>query len=187
MIEGNAKTLAGLLPKTLNRFDHIIESEIAKDAKASFPGFAWKMIGTEADDAVRRKLDDTDVFEILTKAWCSARELHKYADRTKHPPREKSVVFLGEHSLTVNIHPDIVIKVGPTQFPPLHFTLELKANVRSAALTIQDGHIKSLGAGDCFATAQLKYGDVNLHDELESKHLFLPGKLEFRKPGLSIL
>ena len=36
-----------------------------------------------------------------------------------------------------------------------------------------DGRIVEIGAGDCQATAQLKYRDTNLHKELKSKQVTL--------------
>ncbi len=174
-----------LLPASLKGIGGVIKTEIGKEGKAGFPGFAWNLIGSKANDVLRGTLNG-DVFELLARGWCAARELHKYTDPTKHPRGERSVVFLGQHTLTCKAYPMIIVTVGPTQYPPLRLTLELKATFRTAALTVQDGHIRSLDAGDCSVSAQLKYGEIKLHDELKSRNITLPGKLEFEAPGLAI-
>ena len=185
MTERIVVAVRDLLPADLNRMDQVIETELGKEHGAGFPGFVWKLIGSEANDALRATLS-SDMFELLAKGWCVARELHKYSDRAKHPPGERSIVFLGEHTLTSSVYPVIIVTVGPTQYPPLRLTLELKATFRTAALTIQDGHIRALSAGDCAVSAQLKYGELKLHDELKSRDVTLPGKLEFEAPGLAL-
>jgi len=57
---------------------------------------------------------------------------------------------------------------------------------RSAALSICDGHITAIDAGDCSVGAQLKYKDMKLHKELESREMKLPGRLQLQPPGLEI-
>jgi hypothetical protein len=185
MTEGIIVTVQDLLPANLKGMDEVIETALGKEGNVGFPGFAWKVIGSEANDALRGTLNG-DEFELLARGWCAARELHKYTDRVEHPLGERSVVFLGEHTLVSNAYPVIIVTVGPTQYPPLRLTLELKAIFRTAALTIQDGHIRTLSAGDCSVSAQLKYGEFKLHDELKSRDVTLPGKLEFKAPGLAI-
>jgi hypothetical protein len=70
--------------------------------------------------------------------------------------------------------------------PPLRFTLELTAQFKAVALAIKAGHIGAVGAGECFVSAQLKYGEVNLHPALDSRHVKLPGEFRFAAPGLAI-
>lgn len=185
MTEQIAVTVKDLLPASLKGINEVIQMELGKENNPGFPGFVWELIGSEGNNALRGALS-SDVFELLARGWCAARELHKYTDRTEHPRGERSVVFLGEHTLTSTAYPVIIVSVGATQFRPLRLTLELKANFRTAALTIQDGHIRTLSAGDCSVSAQLKYGEFKLHDELKSRDVTLPGKLEFDKPGLAI-
>jgi hypothetical protein len=177
-----------LLPAEIGRIEHTMQSELAKESKSgstSLPAFAWRIAGTEATTAMKEALDG-DVFSLLARGWSVARELAQYRDQTKYPPGQKTIVYLGEHSLNTEVHPVLTLFVGPMQCKALRFTLELKATFRSAALLIQDAHITGLAAGDCFASAQLKYNDIALHDELTSKHLVLPGRLQFKSPGISI-
>jgi hypothetical protein len=185
MPEQKAVTVEDLLPARVQGIDEVIATELAKDGNTSLPVFALKLLGSEANDALRGALN-IDVCELLARGWCAARELHKFTDCAKHPRGERSIVFLGEHSLTCKVHPVITISLGPTQFPPLRMTLELRANFRTAALTIQDGYITALSDGDCSVSTLLKYGEVKLHDELKSRNLTFPGKLKFEAPGLAI-
>jgi hypothetical protein len=178
-------TVRDLLPANLDQMDHVMQVELNKENTAGLPAYAWKLIGSGANDAVHDALD-LDIFELLAQGWCIARELHEYTDPTRHPPAEKSTVFLGSHTLTTVLHPTIVVTVEGIKYPPLNLALALNADFRAAALSIQNGHITSLNSGDCAVSAQLKYADVNLHNPLQSRPVTLPGKLTFNTPGLAI-
>jgi hypothetical protein len=165
--------------------DATLQAELKRQGADDFPGFAWKIISSDAHEQIHQALN-VDAFELLARGWSTARELEKYADPKLHPPAERSDVFLGEHTLTSTAQPEIVVTVGGVRFRPITLTLELNANFRSAGLTIQNGHIVALHAGDCWVSAQLKFGDQDLHVPLESKRLQLPGELIFPSPGLPI-
>jgi len=184
MTEPSGIRLRDLLPPDVE-MKSVVKDELRKDADINQLSLAWRFVGSEATDAVRNVLD-CDVFEIVARGWCVARELHEYTDSHKHPHDEKSVVHLGEHKFATNVHPVLNISVGAIHCPPLRFTLELAANFRSVALSICNGRITGVGAGDGYVSAQLKYGDVKLHKNKESKKVPLPVEYKFRDPGLSI-
>jgi hypothetical protein len=165
--------------------DATLRSELKRQGADDLPGFAWKIISSNAHEQIHEALN-VDAFGLLARGWSMARELEKYADPKLHPPDERSDVFLGEHTLTSTAQPEIVVTVAGVRFRPITLTLELNANFRSAALTIQNGHIIALHAGDCWISAQLKFEDQDLHDPLESKRLQLPGEVTFTPPGLCI-
>ena len=180
--------VSDLLPDKFDHLDQVIKEGLdgdSEEARPSIPRFAWQIIQSKATQAVRDVLDG-DVFELLARAWCVARELHEFTDRRKYPPGKDSTVFLGNHQVSTEVHPVLVVTVGSLEGARLRFTLTLTAHFRSAALTIRDGHITAIDAGDCSVGAQLKYKDIKLHKELESREVKLPGRLRLQPPGLAI-
>ena len=130
---------------------------------------------------------DVDVFEILAGAWAKARELHEYSTAAgKHPAGETSTVFLGEHELAAELHPTVELTFAAVSHVSLKFTLHLAARLRAAQLTIRNGHIIEIGRCDGSVSAQLKYGETPLHDELKSKDLPLIPSLPLPEPGVRI-
>ena len=95
-------------------------------------------------------------------------------------------MFLGEHSLSVEVHPTVDVVVGQLAKFTLVFTVELEAAFRMAELTIQAKHIKQIGKCDCELSAVLKYDDVELHKPLKSKRIALTGAMVFAAPGVPI-
>jgi hypothetical protein len=185
MDEQSGVSVKELLPAKIDGMVDTVKQEACKDPDAGTARLAWSFIGFEATKAMRSALD-CDVFELLAQAWCTARELHEFSDRSKHPPEEISVLHLGDHKLKTNVEVVLDIAVGVISLPRLRFTVELAAHFRSAALSIRDGHITALASGDCSVSAQLKYRDTELHKPMESRKVTLPGRLPFRAPGLAI-
>ena len=95
-------------------------------------------------------------------------------------------MFLGEHSLSVEVHPTVDVVVGQLAKFTLVFTVELEAAFRMAELTIQAGYIKQIGKCDCELSAVLKYDDVELHKPLKSRRFTLTGAMVFVAPGVPI-
>src|SRR5688572_27072253 len=147
-----------LLPDRFDDLDEVVANEMktAEGGQAGLPAMALKVAGDEAAKAVGKALD-CDLFETLAQAWRKARELHEYKDPTKHPPGERSTVFLAGHKLSRSLPLALDVKVAGLAQIKLTFALDLKADFRCADLTIMDGRIIEIGAGDCQATAQLKY------------------------------
>lgn len=188
MAEHYGCTVRELLPDRLERMPKILEEKFAEnhsEGRADFPGFAWEVIGSKATEAIQKSLD-CDVFELLARAWCKARELQELTASGKYPPGQEATVFLGTHKLATQVHPVLVVTVFSIEGPRLRFTLELAAEFHSAALSILDGHITGIAAGDCSVSAQLKYGEVDLHKKLKSKSLKLFKPIKLTPPGLAI-
>lgn len=188
MTEQSGVLLGSLLPYEFGRLEETMRAEFDKDPdvnRANFPNFAWHVCGSEAANALHQVLN-CDVFELVARGWCFARELVKYAEESEREPAKRTIVYLGEHTVTTSVHPILIVTIGPIKCPPLRFTLDISAEFKSGALTIQDGHIKSAGCGSCLVSAQLKYGDVKLHDKVKSRSVPLPGTFTFPAPGLAI-
>lgn len=178
-------TVTGLLPDTFKGMESTVKNELAKDSATTVASKLWGLVGSAATDAIRNRLN-FDVVELLGCGWVVARELHEYKDRQRHPPNETSIVYLGQHKMKTDVHPVVVITVGPIRHE-IPFTLELTAQINSVALIIRDAHITGAGTGDCLVKAQLKLGDAELHDPIQSKKVPLPGRYDFQAPGLRIL
>ncbi len=145
---------------------------------------AWGVVGSEASTALNGVLD-LDVFEVIGRVWCKAKEVRDFADLSKHPSGERSVVYLGQHAFTKATYPTLSVAIGPYTCPPLRFTLELAVTIRSIALSICDGYVTSVGAGDGNVSAQFSYSDIDLSNK-QSRKLPLPGDFNFSPPGLPI-
>lgn len=178
-------TVTGLLPDRFKDMETVVKNELSKDPATSVASKFLGLIGSAATDAIRDRLN-FDVVELLGCGWVVARELHEYKDRQKHPPNETSIVYLGQHKMKTDVHPVVIITIGPIR-REIPFTLEMTAQVNSFSLLIRDGHITGAGTGDCFVEAQLKCGDIPLHDPIKSRKVTLPGRHDFQTPGLTIL
>jgi hypothetical protein len=184
MTEQSALQVRDLLPDGL-QLGQTVEAALRSNGGVGAAKFAWRVIGSEATSALKGVLS-LDVFEVVARVWCGAKELHDFTDRSKHPAGEKSVVYLGEHAFSKIIYPTLAITIGPYKCPPLRFTLELATTIRSIALAICDGRITSAGAGDGDVTGRLSYGDVDLTKQ-QSRKVPFPAHVAFTAPGLAII
>ena len=182
MSEHNEYALRDFLPQRFDGMEQALREGMAKQ-----PSLAWGFVGEEAAKAILSTLD-LDVFEILARGWSKARELYKYTDPATYPPGESWIVHLGDHETpTFAVHPILQVAYAAGALGPrLRFTLELSAHFRSVALLLRDGHITAVGAGDGAVRAQLKYGSVALHKQLESKAVNLGRPIRFSEPGIRI-
>jgi hypothetical protein len=172
-------TVRDLLPTKFKRMDEVVEDELRRDGAlraARYPNGLNVVVADRATNAVAEVLD-IDVFEILAGAWAKARELHEYSTSVgKHSSEETATLFLGEHELSADLHPKVELTFGSVSHVSLAFTLRLTATLRAARLVIRDGCIIEIGRCDGSVSAQLKYGDIPLHDKLKSKDLpLIPG------------
>ena len=173
-----------LLPDTFNRMEDAVKDELAKDPAMDGASRVLGLIGSAATDAIRRRLN-FDVLEVLGRGWVFANELHEYKDQAKHPRGERSIVSVGKHEMKTQLEPIVTLTVGPIS-KELHFTLEVTAHINAVALSICDGNITGVGTGDGSVEAQLKFGEIPLHDPIESRQVTFPGRHDFAAPGLEI-
>lgn len=172
-----------LLPDTFNRMEEAVKDELSKDPAMAGASRVLELIGSAATDAIRNRLN-FDVLEVLGRGWVFASELHEYKDPAKHPPGERSIVHVGKHEMKTKLEPIVTLTVGPVS-KELRFTLEVTAHINSVALSICDGNITGIGTGDGSVEAQLKLGEIPLHNAIESRTVTFPGYHKF-EPGLEI-
>jgi hypothetical protein len=169
-----------------------VDAEIAADPELSrkrLPGMVHRMIAKRATSAVLAALNKS-VIMILPAAWSRAPELAEYSDETKHPPGEETTLFLGEHKFEIDYKPILNVRILTFQKPLLKFRLILSSQVRSASITIRDGHIVSIGECDCAIEAELKHvigetdppKETNFHLKLKSRELQLVDAYELKSP-----
>jgi hypothetical protein len=184
MTEPNRLQVRDLLPNSL-QIEQTMKDALSEERAVGATKLAWGVIGAQASDAIKSVLN-IDALELLGGAWCVAKELHEYADRSKHPEGERSVVYLGGHRFKKTVYPQLAVTIEPFKPATLRFTLDLLADIRSIALAICNGYITGTGAGDGALSAQLKYGDFALNKPQPRKVQF-PGNLAFKAPGLAIV
>lgn len=183
MADPGVTTLADLLPAKIDGLGDCVQAHL-EARPGGLVTLAWGLIKFQAAGRIKDALN-IDVLDMAAKAWAAARELHGYADASRHPAGEVEVTHLGKHSLTASVHPVLNIGFAGASFAPMRFTLVLTAEFLSAALSIQDGAIVAVAPGEASAAAVLKYGEVDLHKPLASRPLRLPGVKTF-DPGLRI-
>ena len=177
--------LSTLLPDRLDSMADRVKSRLSEDEKVGGMKLAWGFIGKELQAALKSVLD-CDLFEILAKGWAQAAPLADFVDPAKHPPGERSMIELGKHDLSRELHPVVAVTIGDCPCVELNFTLTVTANISGVRLSILDSHIVAADPGETWATAQLSYEGTPLHEAPESKKIRIPGEIGFTAPGVEI-
>jgi len=177
--------LSALLPDRPASMAERVKDRMCEDQEVGGMKLAWGFVGAEVFNALKSVLD-CDLFEILAKGWAQAGALGDFSDPDKHPPGERSVVELGAHDMSRELHPVIAVTVGSCPCVELKFTFTVTAKIGGVRLAILDGHIVGGDLGEALASGQLSYEGVPLHSAAESKKVGLPGEFSFAAPGIQI-
>lgn len=191
-----ACTVSELLPDKFEQMEEAVEGEIASDPALSqnrWPRMVNRIIATKATQAVLKALNQS-VLMILPGAWARAPELAEYSDQAKHPLDEETTLHFGEHKFEVDYKPVVNVRIFNIKRDLLTFKLILSAQVRTASITIKNGHIVSIGECDCAVEAELKHlvGGIDqlvesgFHLKLKSRELKLVEALKLTAPGVPI-
>jgi hypothetical protein len=178
-------TLAMLLPDRLDGAAGEARKALCANEEVGRMSLAWDYVGSQLEGALKSALDH-DLLEVLAKGWATAATLSEYADLEKHPVGERSVVELGAHDLSREVHPIVAVTIAPCPPVDLKFTFAITAHFGGLKLTVGDGHILSGAPGDAWASGQLSYNGVPLHKAAESRKVPLPGQFTFAAPGIAI-
>lgn len=176
--------LSHLLPERLEVAGQV-RSRMCDDEQVAGMKLAWDFIGKELGDSLRSVLD-CDLAGILAAGWAKAAELAGFADPGRHPPGERSLVELGGHDFSHELHPVVAITIAPCPCVELKFDFVLTAHIGGVRLSIMDGHIIGGDIGEVWASAQLSYQGTPLHPAAETRKLALPARLSFTPPGIRI-
>ena len=177
--------LSALIPDKLDSVSEQVRARLCDNKEIGGMKLAWEFIGKELHGALKSVLD-CDLLDVLGKVWAQAAPIVALADLAKHPPGERSIVALGEHDLTRELHPVIAVTVGPCPCVEISFLFSLAAHIGGVRLAIVDGHIVGGDLGELWASAQLSYEGVPMHPPQESAKVRVPGEFAFAPPGIKI-
>jgi len=182
-------TVRDLLPDDMKAMDKAVGKALHDDAtlrEAHLPAALAGPIAERVTAAVADALD-FKILPLVAYAWARAREIHNYrTPDAAHPPDATATLFLGEHEVSAELHPEAVVDVAGIGALTMKFTLVLAARMRAAQLTIRGGHIIQIGKTDGSVSAQLKYAGVPLHKGLRSRDWVLVGDHMLAAPGILI-
>ena len=184
MAETSGYTIRQLLPEDFRSVGKALDQAHRDDPdlkSEKLPGMALRVAGERATQVVRDTLD-TDVFELIARAWAKALELHKAADEADKSPDKTATVFLGKHEVSARVFPVVEVVFGVLGKLTLKLTLEFTATLELAEVTITDRHIVKIGRTEGHASAVLKYGEIDLHPELKSRKIPLHEGMVLKPP-----
>jgi hypothetical protein len=187
MPEDSGRRVRDLLPGQFSRMDEAVRRAINDDpgfSRNPLPSFFAGLVCEKAADFVCSALD-CDAFELMAKAWTTARELDDAARQSRDKPDKRIPVFLGQHDAVCTSHPVVEVSVARMGRLTLRFTLELAAHFNEAGIILLDGRIVELGRCGASFTALLKYRDLALHEKKPLAKLATPG-LKLPAPGLTL-
>jgi hypothetical protein len=180
-----ALKMSDLLPERLDRVGDEARKTLSENEDIGCMKLAWDYVGSELANALKSALD-CDALGVFAKTWAAAEQLSDYADPAKHPPDERSVIELGAHEISRALEPVVAVIIGACPCIELKFTFTVTGNFGGVALSVMSGHIIGGRPGDAWATGQLSYNGVPLHQPAESRKLALPGRFDFPEPGIAI-
>jgi hypothetical protein len=181
------RSLRTLLPDSFERMEDVVKEKLSSEPGADWgrvPKFAWNFVGSRATEAVHKVLGNgrlRDHRARLGKGGRAARVQRSGQVSARQGKQDPSVRSQADRK-SASRHRSDHLGFGQTK---LKFTLELTATFRSAELHIKGGRIVAVAAGDCSASAQLKYGDLKLHNEVKTADLKLGRPLPL-DPALTI-
>ena len=180
-----ATKLRDLLPDRFDRLGEESKKELCQDENVSRMHLAWDFIESQLSEELKDLLD-LEIVDLLGKAWASAKQLHEFRDPAKHPPGVRELLKFGDFDFGHDLHPTIDVTIGTCPCVRLEFTLALTGHFSGLYLGIRDGHIIDGRSGMAWASAQLSYADIPLHEEKDTKKKTLPGRFKFSPPGIEI-
>ena len=180
-----ALKMSDLLPERLDKVEAEARKRLCENEDIGCMKLAWDYVGSELQGALKSALD-CDALTVFAKTWATANALSEHADPAKHPPGERSVIELGAHEISRELEPVIAVTIGSCPCVELKFLFKVTGNFGGVKLTVMDAHITGGSPGEAWATAQLSYNGIPLHEAAESRKLPLPGAFEFPAPGIPI-
>ena len=177
--------LSTLVPDKLDSVAEQVRERLCDNEEIGRMKLAWDFIGKELNGALRSALD-CDLLDVLGGVWAQAEPIVALADPSRHPPGERSLVELGQHDISRDLHPVVAVTIGPCPCVEISFLFNLAAHIGGVRLAVVDGHIVGGDLGELWASAQLSYEGVPLHPAQESAKVRVPGEFAFAAPGIKI-
>ncbi len=177
--------LSALLPERLDRMGEQARQKLCETEEIGCMKLAWDYIAGELGAALRSALD-CDLVKLMAKGWAEAEILSEFADPDKHPLGTRSVLEIGEHALTRELHPVVAVTIGSLPCVELKFTFAVTAHFSGVKLSVLDAHVTGGCSGEAWASATLSYEGTPLHEPAESRKVPIPGTFAFEAPGVPI-
>ncbi len=169
---------------TLDRAQDEIKSELMKGG-SRLASLNWSIFRDTAAGALKDEIARFDWIESLAQTYCTAWELRELAAKTKAAPGTEEPLALGEHPLSLDLHPIVTLNCPPVELPPLRFKLRLEALVESAVLVIANGRLAALESAILTFSADLYYGKHHL-GELPKRKVPISRRYIFSGGGFEI-
>jgi hypothetical protein len=128
---------------------------------------AEHQVGVVADGLLNLDLGD-----LVIAGWRKQAELADAAERTAANPGTSQVVKLATHRISSVHRPYVELLLDDVHLTNVNFELDIEFVVTALAVTVRDGHVVSLHAGDCDVTATLAAEGIRLASHQD--HLELP-------------
>jgi hypothetical protein len=128
---------------------------------------AEHQVGVVADGLLNLDLGD-----LVIAGWRKQAELADAAERTATNPGTSQVVKLATHRISSVHRPYVELLLNEQHLTNVNFELDIEFVVTALAVTVRDGHVVSLHAGDCDVSAALAAEGIRLASR--QTHLELP-------------
>ena len=118
----------------------------------------WGLFDDVILDKLRDALRGLDLLAVLGQAWAAAAELQQLG-RDTALDGSTAKLKLGQHPLTVDLHPVVTVTCGGIDLPPLRFTLRIEGEIAWAVLVVTAGKLEALEKASLTLNATLLYGE----------------------------
>lgn len=143
---------------------------------AQMPHVEWPVVWRKIEHDLPG-LFDIDLEDIVAGAFRKYRELEKYCDTERYPPTRSVTVPLGERRLSSRHKPRLEINVDGVHMGDIEFVIELKMQLKAAALELRGGVIEAIDTGHASLQANVWLGKVPLLEK-RLADFDLPGHLD---------
>jgi len=150
--------------------------KLLTSARLVLPQTQWRAAAEEIARRLRETLD-VPVPRLLVDGWALRSEMLSYCDRQKYPPDQSVTVSLAKHSVTWSQKPKVQVRMNNVPIGELVFTLEAKATLDAAVLTIRDGRVRALNTGSITLVGSAMLEDHAIFKSPESK-IPIPGRID---------
>jgi hypothetical protein len=155
----------------------------AAGALGGLSGAVRKMIGREVGTVVGGLLE-VDFGDVLMGAWRKHAALTAAARRTAGAPGSEEIVDLATHRVTSTHRPYLEVFVDDALVATLRLELTLEFVIHALVAVISYGRLVALDAGQCDATARLRFEGQEVM--VRKAQVNLPGMLRLGD-GISLL
>jgi hypothetical protein len=161
-----------------------IKAELGKSG-SRLASLNWSIFRDKAAASLKDEIARLDWIESLAGIYCKAAELRELAVKTKAAPGTEEPFALGEHPLSLDLHPIVTLTCPPVELPPLRFELKLEALVECAVLVVANGRLAAIESAILTPSANLYYGEHHL-GELAKRKIPITQRYAFSGGGFEI-